>query len=127
MRLLFIDDDLLLRELARPLLANTFDLTICGPEDAVSLIEQEDFDLIVSDLYMGDISGLDIVNASKLKAQQPPVILFTAGDTGDKLLQLSIDSGACGFIEKPFGGRKEFIQKLAALTSLPKEIVAKYM
>lgn len=127
MRLLFIDDDQLLRELARPLLATTFDLTICGPEDAVSLIEREDFDIIVSDLYMGEISGLDIVNASKLKAQQPPVILITAGDIGDKLLQLSIDSGACGYIEKPFGGRKEFIQKLAALTSLPNEIVTKYM
>lgn len=74
---------------------------------------------------MGDISGLDIVNASKLKVQQHPVILLTAGDIGDNLLQLSIASGARGFIEKPFSGPREFIQKLNAPTSLHKDIVAK--
>jgi len=127
MRLLFIDDDKLLRELARPLLSGSFDLTICGPEEAVGLIEHQEFDLIVSDLYMGEVSGLDIVNTVKLRGHQTPVILITAGDIDDKLLQQTIESGACGYIEKPFGGRKDLIQKLAAITTLPREIVAKNM
>lgn len=115
-KLLFIDDDAVLCALVKRMLGPLCSLKVVSPEEAGSQIEAGDHDLIVSDLYMDVLTGLDVVKMARNRSdRQVPVILVTAGSGGDRLLQQAIAEGACGFIEKPFGDYKDFLARVIQL------------
>jgi DNA-binding response OmpR family regulator len=68
-------------------------------DDAIG--DGDDFDLVISDIRMPNITGLDVLRAKSYGGELPPVILITAfGDewTHDKAKYL----GAIDVIDKPF-------------------------
>ena len=70
-------------------------------EDAIELADLYDYDLVLLDLDLADMSGLEELRAVRLKKVETPVIILTAtGDIDTKVKALS--AGADDFITKPF-------------------------
>ncbi|HZZ67445.1 MAG TPA: response regulator transcription factor [Phenylobacterium sp.] len=70
-------------------------------EDAIELTSVYDYDLMLLDLDLADMEGLEVLRAIRLKKIRTPVIILTAsGDVETKVKSLS--AGADDFITKPF-------------------------
>ena len=70
-------------------------------EDAVELTGIYDYDVVLLDLDLADMDGLEVLRAVRLKKIRTPVIILTAtGDVETKVKALS--AGADDFITKPF-------------------------
>jgi two-component system cell cycle response regulator CtrA len=70
-------------------------------EDAIELTSVYDYDLMLLDLDLADMEGLEVLRAIRLKKIRTPVIILTAsGDVETKVKALS--AGADDFITKPF-------------------------
>jgi two-component system cell cycle response regulator CtrA len=76
-------------------------LTTDMGEDAIELIAVYDYDLVLLDLDLADMDGLDVLRALRAKKIRTPVIILTAtGDVETKVKALA--AGADDFITKPF-------------------------
>ena len=101
-RTLLADDD----ELTRDLLA--FVLTKEGHDivqvadgaEAIARLEAESFDLIVSDVQMARVSGLELLEAANRLRPDVPVILVTAYADPDAAMD-AIGHGAADYLSKP--------------------------
>ncbi|HZZ34013.1 MAG TPA: response regulator transcription factor [Phenylobacterium sp.] len=70
-------------------------------EDAIDLTSVYDYDLMLLDLDLSDMEGLDVLRAVRAKKIRTPVIILTAsGDIETKVKALT--AGADDFITKPF-------------------------
>ena len=70
-------------------------------EEAVRKLESEPFHLVVSDIRLGDMSGVDILKKAKEVNSQTEVILMTAYATVETAVQ-ALRLGAFDYIQKPF-------------------------
>ncbi|ASK61271.1 DNA-binding response regulator [Virgibacillus phasianinus] len=69
--------------------------------DALQLIETKNWDLVLLDIMLPELSGLEVLRRIRRNDQQTPVILLTARDqVYDKVSGL--DSGANDYVTKPF-------------------------
>lgn len=68
---------------------------------ALSLLEREAFSVLVADLRMPGMGGLDLVFAARAKRPTLPVVVMTAYPTSDVLQRIE-RAGSIEFIEKPF-------------------------
>jgi len=85
------------------------------PEDFIDKYKKEVFDLLILDLMLPNMNGLEILRLIKntQETSHVPVIILTARDMeGDKVLGL--DLGADDYITKPFGIR-ELIARIKAV------------
>ena len=102
-RLLLADDDQVLRSVLKASLdAEGFD--ICEAEDgraALELVKSGDFDAIVLDIMMPELSGFDVFKHTKRYAPQTPVILMSANATFTTSMEAS-EAGAFDYLPKPF-------------------------
>jgi DNA-binding NtrC family response regulator len=75
-------------------------ITSRSAEDAVPIFEREPIDLVISDMRMSGMSGLELLQ--KIKPSQPDVmfILMTAYGTVDNAVE-SIKQGAFNYLTKP--------------------------
>ena len=75
---------------------------------ATELVQNETFDLILMDLQMPDIDGIqaaqDIIAACP-EGEAPPIIALTANATAECVTQCH-QSGMCGFLTKPINAAK---------------------
>ena len=68
---------------------------------AAAIADDEEFDLVILDLGLPDIDGLDVLRMLRQRGATLPVIILTArDDTDDKVSGL--DAGASDYITKPF-------------------------
>ncbi|HEV7639518.1 MAG TPA: response regulator, partial [Gaiellaceae bacterium] len=70
-------------------------------ERALALLEEADFDLVVSDVVMPGLSGLELLEAVRARRASLPVVLVTGAGTYDTLSQ-ALTRGAAGLVTKPF-------------------------
>ncbi len=121
-RLLIVDDERNMRDLLKILFeSDGFEVyTASSGEEALSLIEKTaGLDLIISDVRLPDIPGVQILQHLRSLNLAVPVILITAYGT----IELAVDAmkrGAAEFVTKPF--KKEFIRHLAhrVLNDMPR-------
>lgn len=81
--------------------------TVPSGEDALALIKENDYDLIILDLMLPGVDGLDIckiIKADKQKANIPIVMVTAKADEADKVAGLEI--GADHYVTKPFSPRE---------------------
>jgi len=69
--------------------------------DALALLEREDVDLVLTDLRMPAMGGLDLLAAVKRRSPNLPVVLMTAYGSVKDAVQAMKD-GAFDFVVKPF-------------------------
>ncbi len=101
--ILVVDDELSMREFLRILLEKEgYQVTLAGEgKNALRLAEQHPFDLVISDIRMPGMSGLELL--PQLKEVQPDigVIMITAFASPDDAVT-AMKSGAFDYITKPF-------------------------
>ena len=105
-RVLVVDDEVnMLKLLQRVLTKEGFDVqTSDSPSQAIRLLREEEFDLVICDLVMPVIGGLDLMQ--EVRATQPdlPFVLITAHGTIGSAVE-AMKAGAFDYVTKPF--RKE--------------------
>ena len=69
--------------------------------EALTRIEAEAFDVIVADVVMPDLSGLDLLEHSRRLSPDVAVILISGHATVDAAIQ-ALRKGACDYLQKPF-------------------------
>lgn len=101
---LVVDDNQdILNFLAKVLSRDYFVISATSGEDAISLLENNQVDIIVSDVMMYEMDGFELCRyvKSSINTSHIPVVLLTAKtDTASKIQGL--ESGADAYIEKPF-------------------------
>jgi putative two-component system response regulator len=102
-RVLVIDDEHVIRMLVMEILeAAGHEVTGAeSAERALTLLDREDFDLVVSDVVMPGLSGLELLEVVRARRASLPVILITGAGTYDTLSQ-ALTRGAAGLVTKPF-------------------------
>jgi CheY-like chemotaxis protein len=75
--------------------------TASSPEVGLKLAEQRHFDVILTDLAMPGLSGLEVASRLRLIRPQVPVILLTGWDVSLSPAQLE-RSGVTSILRKPF-------------------------
>ena len=81
--------------------------TVTSGEDALELIKENDYDLIILDLMLPGVDGFDIckiIKSDKQKANIPIVMVTAKADEADKVAGLEI--GADHYVTKPFSPRE---------------------
>jgi DNA-binding NtrC family response regulator len=69
-------------------------------EEALARIKEQDFDLILTDIVMPGLSGLDVLEKAQLLNPRAVVILMTAFATLETAI-FALRRGACDYLEKP--------------------------
>jgi two-component system KDP operon response regulator KdpE len=108
-RILVVDDEIqITRVLRASLSAQRYDVrTANDPEEALRIFEEWDPDLIVTDLMMPGMTGIDLCRAIRRKSRTPIVVLSVRDQEHAKVEAL--DAGADDYVTKPFS-----IQELLA-------------
>lgn len=102
-KVLIIEDEQNIRNfISAVLTANGFDVLVAGNgTQALSLITSHCPDLIILDLGLPDMDGLDILREVRSWSNLPVIVVSARTHEQDKVLALDI--GADDYIEKPFG------------------------
>ncbi len=100
-KLLIVDDDVLLQNSLRNVLSDNYDTLVAGTgQQAVEILEQESVDLVLLDIRLPGMNGLETLR--QLKAMEPEllVVMMTAYEDIDIVIT-SMKSGAHDFLVKP--------------------------
>jgi DNA-binding NarL/FixJ family response regulator len=115
-KVLVVDDSEMDRFLAGRLLAkaygpgksgNGFQLALvyaAGGEEALDVLRRESPEIVVSDLVMEPMSGLDLVRRIREEAPAVPVILMTARGSEEAAYE-ALQQGAAGYVPKKYLAR----------------------
>ena len=102
-RILVVDDEVeIMRALQRSLTAHGFDVfTASSGEEALEAIGHHRPDLMLLDLGLPGISGLEVTKRVRTQSNLPIIVLSVKDAERDKVLAL--DLGADDYVPKPFG------------------------
>lgn len=112
-KILVVDDDPAISEMLTIVLqAEGFDtVAVMDGGDAVATFEREQPDLVLLDLMLPGMNGVDICKAIRQDSMVPIVMLTAKTDTVDVVLGL--ESGADDYVNKPFKP-KELVARIRA-------------
>jgi DNA-binding NtrC family response regulator len=102
-RILIIDDEATIRSsLQEALTLDGYEVEVAEAGEAgLALCHGKKFDLVITDLRLPGVSGLEILSALRNQGNQIPVIMMTAYGDMDTALE-AMRGGAYDFIPKPF-------------------------
>jgi len=122
--ILVVDDELSMRELLEVLLAKEGYTVTCAKNgrDAVSMIKRTVFDLLLCDIRLGDITGIDVLKALREENQDTVVIMISAYASTEAAVE-AMNEGAYDFVPKPFDNEelKKTIKNALNLRTLEHE------
>src|SRR5262245_48554484 len=102
-KILVVDDDRSICKLMGSILqmeAYPFRVATSG-EQARRAIDEEGFDILISDIYLGDDSGLDLLERMKTVNADAEVVIMTAHGSMETAVH-AVHNGAFDYISKPF-------------------------
>lgn len=101
-RILIADDEAQIRDLLCELLSPSHECVgVDSAEQALRLLRAEKFDLVLSDIRMGGLSGLEMVPHVLSIAPETVVIMISGGQTIENAIE-ALRVGAFDYITKPF-------------------------
>jgi DNA-binding response OmpR family regulator len=103
---LVVDDELIVRDVVVRYLERDGYRTIqaSNGDDARELIESEALSLIVLDVMLPGISGLELCSWIRSRSEVPIVLLTALGEEADRIVGLEL--GADDYVTKPFSPRE---------------------
>jgi two-component system KDP operon response regulator KdpE len=122
--ILLVDDEVSIQRAMAPLLRSRgYSVTLAGTgRDALDLFARERPDLLILDLGLPDMNGIEVCRRVRERADTPILILSVRGAEKDKVAAL--DEGADDYVTKPFGPEELVARVRAALRrSLGRETV----
>jgi CheY-like chemotaxis protein len=104
-QVLVVDDDDVVRALIVALLESLqHDVTeVHSGVEAIKAHRERPFDLIITDIYMPDMDGLEVIRAFARSAKKPPIIAMSGGGSLTRMdpLPAAERFGASAIIYKP--------------------------
>ena len=102
-KVLVIDDDAVVRDvIGEMLMAAGYGVVTAGTAaEALELFMDDEIRLVVSDIVMPDVSGLELLEAMRLHRPSLPIVLVSGDNTRDNLSE-ALMRGADGLVAKPF-------------------------
>jgi putative two-component system response regulator len=115
-RVLIVDDEPSIRELLVKML--TIEGYACASaasgEDAVKLLENNEFHLVLTDILMSGMSGLDLLTFVKSRYRDIAVVMATGVNDRETAIA-ALEVGAYGYVIKPFDRNELLINVAGAL------------
>ena len=102
-RILVVDDERSMRELLAIVLKREgYDVSLAeNGRTAMEMLEREPIDLLISDIKMPDMSGVEVLRAAKRMDQDVLGIMITAFASTETAVE-AMRLGACDYLSKPF-------------------------
>jgi putative nucleotidyltransferase with HDIG domain len=101
-RVLIADDEPEIRHVLSDLLSPHFDsLTVASAEEALERLGEGDYDLVISDIMMGGMSGLELIPLVKELSPDTVVIMISGVQTVESAIN-ALRAGAFDYVMKPF-------------------------
>jgi two-component system KDP operon response regulator KdpE len=118
MRVLVVDDEEQIRRFLRIVLrAAGYEVVEAGTgREAIERCSDKRPELVLLDLGLPDIDGVDVLRAIRVWSQVPVIVLSVRADEDDKVQAL--DAGANDYVQKPFGTGELLARMRAAARSL---------
>lgn len=102
MKVLIVEDNKILLESVVEELSKHFETEKCEDgEEALYLINQNIYDLVILDLMLPNINGFDILKKMRVNNIDTPVLILTAKETLDDKVE-AFTIGANDYLTKPF-------------------------
>lgn len=124
---MIVEDNDELRGLLQRIFSNHFNV-ITAPDGAIALstIEQNPVDLVVSDVMMPNMSGIELCNILKSQPSTShiPVVLLTALNAEGSIIK-GLNTGADDYITKPFS-TKILVARCNNILAMRKQLQLKY-
>ncbi len=123
-RILVADDDPHMQQAIKACLSRgnyTFTIVSNGLA-ALEQLEQDTFDLVITDQQMPQMSGLELLNTLQKRSIETPVIMITAYGTITQAVE-AMQYGAADFIAKPFSAGD--LERIVARVLLPEARVSR--
>jgi CheY-like chemotaxis protein/anti-sigma regulatory factor (Ser/Thr protein kinase) len=123
-RVLIADDDAATRHGVAKLLENAgFDVSEAADGiAALSAIEQRPYDLVFLDIWMPQLSGLEVLARIRMGTSRPKVIVMTSDSTSETLLR-AVKEQAYDYLSKPFPPRQAVEVAQRALSANPEPAI----
>jgi DNA-binding NtrC family response regulator len=104
-RILIVDDERTLREsCASALAVEGYNATVSGRgEEALELLKRRAFDILLVDLYMGQVPGMQLLAAALATNPDTIAIVITGKPTVETSIE-ALRAGAWDYLPKPFSG-----------------------
>jgi DNA-binding NtrC family response regulator len=103
-RILVVDDESVVRDLTVEVLRRSGYEShgVSSARRALELLDIDSFDLVVSDVVMPEMTGVEFLY--KLRERRPnlPVVLMTGGSKEPERATRAVALGACSLLYKPF-------------------------
>ncbi len=105
-RILIVDDELDITEILSDLLSISHDCLTCGSaEEALAFLRVRNFSLVISDITMPGMSGLDMIPHAKEFAPDTVVVMISGMQTVESAIG-ALRLGAFDYLMKPFDLRQ---------------------
>jgi len=103
-RILVVDDEAVVRELTVEILRRSGYKPhgVPSAKHALELLDQETFDLVVSDVVMPEMTGVEFLYELRERRPELPVVLMTGGSKEPERTTKAVELGASGLLYKPF-------------------------
>ncbi len=105
-RILLVDDEVAIQRAVAPLLRSRgYEVDVVGTgREAVDIVAERNPDLVVLDLGLPDLEGIEVCRRIRRVSKAPIVVLSARGGEADKVAALDI--GADDYVTKPFGSEE---------------------
>ena len=102
-KILVVDDEQGLREVLSIMLkrAGYAVTSVSDGEEAIEQLQKEIFDLVITDLRMPKVDGMEVLRAVKSASPETVVLIITAFATADSAVE-AMKQGAYDYLTKPF-------------------------
>ncbi|MCB9642838.1 MAG: sigma-54-dependent Fis family transcriptional regulator [Myxococcales bacterium] len=107
-RVLIVDDEPSMREILSLLMRRAGCLveSVASGDEAISLIEQDDFDVVFTDLKMpGSVDGIGVLKCVRRVSSSTQVVILTAFATTETAIE-AMKLGAYDYVQKPFKNKE---------------------
>jgi putative nucleotidyltransferase with HDIG domain len=105
-RILVVDDEPEIREVLCELLGYDYECASAGSaEEALQTLREGDFNLIISDIMMGGMSGLEMIPHVQAASPETVVLMISGVQTIESAIK-ALRAGAFDYIMKPFDLRQ---------------------
>ncbi len=115
-RILVVDDEILIcRMISRWLEGDDYECAVASnANEAIQLLKEKRYDLLISDINMPQVTGIELLKTVKESYPEMAVIMATAVDQRDTAIQ-ALFLGAYAYIIKPFHKNEFLINVVNAL------------
>ncbi len=103
MKILLVEDDEFIAQSLEEILRDRYYVVDRAAEGQLGweFVETYDYDLILLDIVLPKLNGIEFCQKLRSVGNQTPVLLLTAQDSKDKKV-IGLDAGADDYVVKPF-------------------------